>query len=130
MGYEIDFLPVGNSNGDAICVRYGDPEGFWIHLIDGAFKETGDTVVKHIHEHYGNHVHINHMVLSHADNDHAPGLIAVLEALPVKALWMNRPWLYASEVIKNFHGNFTEDGLAKRMRDLHPYLIEMENIAS
>jgi hypothetical protein len=23
MGYEIDFLPVGDSNGDAICVRYG-----------------------------------------------------------------------------------------------------------
>jgi hypothetical protein len=89
MGYEIDFLPVGNSNGDAICLRYGGSEQFWVHVIDGAFKETGGAIVNHIHKHYGPHVHINHMVLSHADNDHAPGLAAVLEAIPVRTLWMN-----------------------------------------
>lgn len=69
MGYEIDFLPVGDSNGDAICVRYGKPDSFFIHVIDGAFKDTGDDIIKHVEKHYGQGVHINNMVLSHACRD-------------------------------------------------------------
>jgi hypothetical protein len=130
MGYEVDFLPVGNSNGDAICVRWGTPDNFFLNVIDGAFKETGDQIVDHIHATYGTKVFINNMVLSHADNDHAPGLIEVLRRIEVRHLWMNRPWLYAREVVQHFHGNFTEQGLADRMRELHPYLIELEKIAT
>ncbi len=69
------------------------------------------------------------MVLSHADNDHAVGLIDVLEHFDVGAIWMNKPWLYAAEVLDHFHGNYTLEGLIARMKELHPYLIEIEQIA-
>jgi hypothetical protein len=129
MGYEIDFLPVGNSNGDAICIRHGEPSSFWVHVIDGAFKETGETIVRHIRNTYGPNVYIDHMVLTHADNDHTPGLISVLENIHVKFLWANRPWLYAVEALPNFHGNFTLEGLIGKMRDSHPHLVELERVA-
>jgi len=130
VGYEIDFLPVGDSNGDAICVRHGSPDAFYIHVIDGAFKDTGENIIKHIEAHYGKHVYINNMVLSHACNDHAPGLIQVLERFDVKALWMNRPWLYAQQTLPSFHGRYTLPGLVQAMKDMHPYLIELEEIAA
>jgi metal-dependent hydrolase (beta-lactamase superfamily II) len=75
MHYEIDFLPVGDSNGDAICLRYGNDDGFSIHVVDGGFTDTAETMIHHIRSHYGAHVFINHMVLSHADNDHTCGLV-------------------------------------------------------
>jgi beta-lactamase superfamily II metal-dependent hydrolase len=131
MGYEIDFLPVGDSNGDAICVRYGtDATGYTIHVVDGGFTDTAQTVIDHIEKYYGDDVSIQHMVLSHADNDHATGLIGVLNHFEVGTIWMNRPWLYAQECLDAFHGNYKLDGLIKRMRELHPYLVEIEDIAT
>jgi beta-lactamase superfamily II metal-dependent hydrolase len=131
MGYEIDFLPVGNSNGDAICVRYGtDAGGYTIHVVDGGFTDTAKTVINHIEKYYGDDAIIDHMVLSHADNDHATGLVGVLNHFQVGAIWMNRPWLYANETIDAFHGNYSVEGLVKKMRDLHPYLVEIEEIAA
>lgn len=129
MPSEVDFLPVGDSNGDAIIVRVGPDNSFHLYVIDGGRSDTGTTVIEHIERWYGAHVHINHMVLTHADNDHATGLVKVLERFDVKALWMNRPWLYAGEVIDSFHGNFTVAGLVANMRDRHPYLVDLENEA-
>jgi beta-lactamase superfamily II metal-dependent hydrolase len=130
MDYEIEFLPVGDSNGDAICLRYGTPNSFWVHVVDGGFTDTADTVLNHIHEHYGHSTHINHMVLSHADNDHACGLIGVAKNKEVGNLWMNRPWLYAPQIIDSFHGNWTLAGLIQEIKDKHPYLVELEAIAN
>lgn len=70
------------------------------------------------------------MVLTHADNDHACGLIGVLKQFEVKHLWMNRPWLYAKETLQHFHGNFTLQGLVDDMKDRHPYLVELEALAT
>jgi hypothetical protein len=50
--------------------------------------------------------------------------------MDVRSLWMNRPWLYAGEVIHNFHGNWTLQGLIDHIREEHPYLVELENIAN
>ena len=38
MGFEIDFLPVGNgdSSGDAIAVRWGIPGDYRVLVYDGA----------------------------------------------------------------------------------------------
>lgn len=130
MNYEIDFLPVGDSNGDAICLRYGSPGSFCVHVIDGGFTDTAETVVEHIRRYYGRNAYINHLVLSHADNDHACGLIGVLENIHVEAIWMNRPWLYVSEIIDSFHGNWTRAGLTREIKDKHPYLVELEAIAN
>jgi hypothetical protein len=54
MGYEIDFLPVGEGekSGDAIALRFGNLFGNrnekTVVVIDGGFKETGEKLVKHI----------------------------------------------------------------------------------
>lgn len=129
MRYEVDFLPVGDSFGDAIVIRYGDDEsGYWLHVVDGGRTDTSQIIIDHIEKYYAGYF-INHMVLSHADNDHACGLVDVLRHFEVKNLWMNRPWLYASEVLHHFHGNFTLQGLIEDMKERHPYLVELEQIA-
>ncbi len=123
MGYELDFLPVGDSNGDAICIRYGTPGAYKIHVVDGGYVDTGQIVVDHIKMYYGSPTFIDNVVLSHADRDHAGGLKAVLESFNVGALWMNRPWLYCGEIINNFHGNYTVEGLRKKIRDEYLSLV-------
>lgn len=130
MPYEVDFLSVGNSNGDAICMRYGDHGNrYTIHVVDAGYNDTGQTVVDHLIKYYNNPNYIDHVVLSHADRDHAGGLATVLENFEVGQLWMNRPWLYAEEIVDYFHGNYTVEGLRSRIRDEYPLLVELERIA-
>ncbi len=129
MNYEVDFLPVGEGSGDAIVIRYGDEtEGYYLHVIDGGRTETAQTVIDHINKFYPGYF-INHMVLSHADDDHATGLVGVMEKIEVKNLWMNRPWLYAARILHHFHGNFTLQGLIDNIKERHSYLVELERLA-
>ena len=73
MSYEVDFLPVGEGSGDAIVIRYGDDvNGYSLHVVDGGRAATAETIFTHINAFYPGY-HINHMVLSHADDDHATG---------------------------------------------------------
>jgi len=135
MAYEIDFLRPGDSNGDAICIRYETEPGYFrVHVVDGGFVDTGDKIIEHIDKYYQPHadkkIVINHMVLSHADNDHAGGLLKVMEEYEVGTLWMNRPWLYAQEVIDSFHGNFTDDGLIERIREMNAQSVALEELAA
>ncbi|WP_346295751.1 hypothetical protein LRC39_22940 [Rhodopseudomonas sp. P1] len=129
MPFAVEFLPVGDSDGDAILVQYGTENNWYLNLTDGGYASIGEKVVEHIHEHYGRDITIHHMVVSHADNDHAAGLIEVFKNFRVGTLWMNRPWLYAHEVINEFHGNWTVDGWIAHVRSKHEYLVELENLA-
>lgn len=130
MNYEIDFLPVGEGSGDAIVIRYGnDNDGYFLHVVDGGRTETATTIINHINTYYPGY-YINHMVLSHADDDHAAGLIGVMEEFEVKNLWMNRPWLYADQILHHFHGNFTLQGLIDNIKERHPYLVKLETLAN
>ena len=131
-GFEIDFLPVGENScsGDAICVRYGSPEsGYTINIVDGGYASTTETIITHLNTHYGRPSRIHNVVLTHADRDHAAGLIGILERYQVGALWINRPWLYAAQVIHHFHGNWTVPGLVRHLRDEFDKLVELESIA-
>jgi glyoxylase-like metal-dependent hydrolase (beta-lactamase superfamily II) len=74
MGIAVEFLPVGDSNGDAILVKYGDASGFYLHVVDAGYADVGEQMIEHIERYYGRNVMINNMVVSHADNDHATGL--------------------------------------------------------
>lgn len=132
MAYEIDFLAVGDTkSGDAICLRYGSITlGYKIHVVDGGFQDCGDKVVSHVWSYYGQPWHIDHVVLTHADNDHAGGLIKVLEAYSVGCLWMNRPWVHADEIVDLFKYGWTVDGLRKKLRDLYPTLVRLEEVAT
>lgn len=130
MAFEVDFLPVGDSYGDAIVIRYGDDiSGCALHVVDGGRTDTADTIINHIQKHYPRFF-INHMVVSHADNDHACGLVGVMKHFKVEHLWMNRPWLYAAETIQHFHGNYTVQGLVDEMKERHSYLVELEKLAN
>ena len=130
MTFEVDFLPVGDSYGDAIVIRYGDDEaGYYLHVVDGGRVDTADAIIKHINNYYPGY-YINHMVVSHADNDHASGLVGVMKHFKVINLWMNRPWLYAHETIQYFHGNYTVQGLIEEMKQRHSYLLELEELAN
>jgi len=128
MPYEIDFLPAGDSNGDAIVIRY-DSDPYYLHIVDGGFADTAEVVINHIEKIYGTGRIIAHVALSHADNDHAAGLIGILEHLDVRNIWMNRPWRWAAQCIESFHSNYTVDGLVASMRAMHPNLVEIEKIA-
>lgn len=103
MGYEIDFLPVGNGekSGDAIALRFGNLYGTRqeqvVVVVDGGTKESGNALVSHIGTYYGTDS-VDIVVSSHPDADHASGLEVVLEELQVGQLWMHRPWTRSLEL--------------------------------
>ena len=134
LAYEIDFLRAGDGNGDAIVMRWAADKfsNFFINVIDGGFSDTGDQIIDHIGQHFSPDAVIANVVLTHADNDHACGLIKVLEheRFTVNGLWMNRPWDYVDYVLDKFHGLYTREGLIKKMREMHPNLVELERIAN
>lgn len=130
MNYEVDFLPIGEGSGDAIVIRYGDDtNGYLLHVVDGGRADTANTIISHINQYYPSY-YINHMVLSHADDDHATGLVGVMERFRVDHLWMNRPWLYADQILHHFHGRYTLEGLVNAIKEGHPYLVELERLAN
>jgi len=132
MSYEVDFLPVGTnaSSGDAIAIRYSSGlAGYAIHIVDGGYADTAPGLIQHIRGVYRSDT-VTHLVLTHADGDHAAGLVEVMKTLHVQALWMNRPWLYAAEIIGHFHGNWTVAGLTRHIREQYPTLVELEALAA
>jgi beta-lactamase superfamily II metal-dependent hydrolase len=132
-GYEIDFIPVGDGerSGDAIALRYGTSGSYTIHVIDGGDQDAGDLLIEHIKQYYGNPSLIDHVILTHADDDHSSGLRKVIEEFDIGTIWMNRSWLYAAEVINGFKDpRWTVPGLEKRLREDFPILTEIEDLAS
>jgi beta-lactamase superfamily II metal-dependent hydrolase len=105
MAIAVEFLPVGDSDGDAIIVQYGTEESYWVTVVDGGYASIGEQVIEHIEKNYGSGITIHDMVVSHADNDHAAGLIPIFKHFNVGALWMNRPIRSSS--------NFTATGRCK-----------------
>ncbi|TMO03530.1 competence protein ComEC [Pseudoalteromonas sp. S327] len=128
--YEIDFLNVeSKKSGDAICLRYKTNGIQRIHVVDGGFQATGDKVVTHINQYYNAPTFIDSVVVTHPDGDHAGGLRKVLETYKVGELWMLRPWLYADELIDRFKRLTSVENLKKRLKELYPNLVALEEIA-
>ena len=101
MGYQVDFLQVGNgeTSGDCIAVRFGDlrsgdPNKQHVVVIDGGFTESGEKLVKHIAERFGT-THVDYLISTHLDRDHIAGLTPVIEDMTVGVLLMHRPWLHS-----------------------------------
>ena len=128
--FEIDFLHLGSSkSGDAIALRYEINGITTIHVVDGGFQDTGEKVIEHINRYYDNPYHIDRVVVSHPDGDHAGGLRAVLEEFDIGELWMLRPWLYAEEIIDRFTRFSSVENLKKRLRNIYPNIATLEEIA-
>lgn len=91
--FEIDFLDVeAKDSGDAICLRYELAGETYIHVVDGGYQKTGQSVVDHINKYYGNPTFIDNVVCTHNDGDHAGGLQSVLESFDVGALKLRIMW--------------------------------------
>jgi len=130
-GYEIDFLPVGSGDksGDAIALRYGKPNAYKVMVIDGGTKESGQILVDHIKKYYQT-THVDYLVNTHPDADHASGLAVVLEQLTVGEVWVHRPWEYATEIRQWFKdGRITDQSLADRLKDLLSHAYRLEELA-
>ena len=128
--FEIDFLDVeSKKSGDAIPLRYELNGLTYIHVVDAGFQDTGQKVVDHIRRYYGNPTHVDHVVATHPDGDHAGGLRTVLESFSVGTLWMLRPWSYASVLLPQFANYNSPTALAARLRGLYPNIAALEKIA-
>ncbi|POD70905.1 hypothetical protein BKM17_23710 [Pseudomonas syringae group genomosp. 3] len=128
---EVDFLPVGEGehSGDAIAIRWREDGEFKVMIYDGGTKEYGAKLVKHVQEHFGTN-HVDYVVNSHPDNDHAGGLIHVLETLSVGQLWLHKPWEYSDQIRHYFHdGRITDESLAKRLQQKMSAAYALEKIA-
>jgi len=128
--FEIDFLDVeSDKSGDAIALRYEVGGQTRIHVVDGGFQDTGESLVAHVRKYYGAPKRIDHVVASHPDGDHAGGLRKVLEEFEIGALWMLRPWLYAGELVKRFEDFVSVENLKKRLKEIYPNIAALEEIA-
>lgn len=145
VGYEIDFLPVGNGDksGDAIAIRYGTQGNYKVMVVDGGTKDSGKELVNHIKRYYYNTSHntsrVDYVVNTHPDQDHASGLTEVLNNLEVGELWIHRPWEHVEYIIDyikqnpdlNIDGRITEESLKERFEnEYYKYAKELENIAN
>jgi beta-lactamase superfamily II metal-dependent hydrolase len=127
---EVDFLAVETAkSGDAITIRYTQNGLTYIHVVDGGFSEMGPKIEQHLREYYTTQKYIDHVLLTHPDSDHANGLRYVLENCDVRALWMNRPWLYAQDLLPRFARFTSVENLRTRLRECYPTVVELESIA-
>lgn len=128
--FEIDFLDVeSKKSGDAIPMRYQIGGQTRIHVTDGGFQDTGDALVDHINKYYGAPSRLDAVIVSHPDGDHAGGLRKLFDEYEITALWMLRPWMYADELIDRFSRFTSVDNLIKRLKELYPNLVALEELA-
>jgi beta-lactamase superfamily II metal-dependent hydrolase len=133
MDCEIEFLPVGDASrpGDAIVVRYGDTSSYELMIVDGGNLDSGRELVAHIRRHFGNNAVISHVVLTHADADHASGLRVILAELPVVNLWMHVPWAFAAAARPYFSDKrWTAEGLQAAIRKEYDVLSELVQLSA
>lgn len=123
MGYEIDFVPVGEGekSGDAIAIRYGNLHGpreqQKVIIVDGGFQSSADDLIQLVKTHY-NTTHVDLVVSTHPDQDHVSGLSKVLDELSVGELWMHLPWNHDSEVanyVKHLGSSISRGNLQKSL---------------
>ncbi len=135
MGYEIDFLPVGDGEncGDAIVLRFGNLYGLRheqrVIVIDGGFKDSGEKLVDHLRRHYGTDA-VDLVISTHPDADHASGLEVVLTGLNVGRLWLHLPWNHTFDIARMFRdGRVTDNSVREALRRSLDNARELERLA-
>jgi beta-lactamase superfamily II metal-dependent hydrolase len=132
MKCEIEFLAVGANSkpGDAIIVRYGEPDAYELMVVDGGHAETGESLVSHLRKHFGRDASLAHVVLTHSDGDHASGLRDVLREIPVQNLWLHIPWFLAEEARHLFKDKrWTQEGLRAAIKKEYDIISEIVDLA-
>ena len=135
MRYEIDFIATkeNKGNADAICFRY-EKDGKFINVVyDGGSKVLANKLIKHLEEFYFKNEYypkIDYLICSHPDQDHASGLIEVIEKFEIDKIMMNIPWNYIDDIWDNVNdGRISKESLEKRLKDDYPYVVEIEKLA-
>jgi beta-lactamase superfamily II metal-dependent hydrolase len=135
MGYEIDFLPVGEESkgGDAIALRYGNLYGSrdeqTVITVDGGYTDDGEALIKHIVDYYGTN-RVDFVVSTHPDQDHITGLKVVLNEMQVGTLLMHQPWKHSSTVSGARRTAFKARGFSERVEKSFEAASELEAIAT
>ncbi len=57
------------------------------------------------------------------------GIKKILEEYKIETIWMLRPWLYAEEIIDRFSRFTSVDNLIKRLKEIYPNIVSLEEIA-
>ena len=135
MRYEIDFIATkeNKGNADAICFRY-EKDGKFINVVyDGGSKVLANKLIKHLEEFYFKNEYypkIDYLICSHPDQDHASGLIEVIEKFEIDKIIMNIPWNYIDDIWDNVNdGRISKESLEKRLKDDYPYIAKIEKLA-
>lgn len=133
--YELDMLSMiddeGNekNSGDAICCKVHKDGIDQIYVIDCGYKGTHEKVINHIRKYYKNPGHIDKLILTHPDQDHASGMAELIENIEVKELWMLIPWNYTSEIMSNVSDIHTEKSIEKILKKRYVYVKDIEAAA-
>ncbi|MFJ8489453.1 ComEC/Rec2 family competence protein [Streptomyces sp. NPDC094038] len=134
MGYEIDFLPVGEESkgGDAIAFRYGNLHGLrreqTVGIIDGGYTECGDALIEHIENYYATDK-VDLVVSTHTDQDHICGLKVVLEKMRVGQLLMHLPWAHSGVIERARTSSSWRNKLNDPARRMLEAALELEALA-
>lgn len=134
MGYEIDFLPVGeeSSGGDAIALRYGNLYGprseQIVMVIDGGFTDNGKALVEHIQSYY-NTDEVDVVISTHSDQDHITGLEVVLEEMQVGRLLMHLPWQHSNMLAVARRSAFKSSALSEKLEASFQAASDLQAIA-
>lgn len=135
MGFEIDFLPVGekSSGGDAIAVRWGDlqssPPRQTVMVIDGGYTDSGQALVDHVKLRYATDT-VDIAVSTHPDQDHIIGLETVLEQLTVKTLLMHLPWNHSTAMAEARKSAFRSQAFSEQFQKSLQGSSDLEAIAN
>lgn len=131
MAFQIDFLPVGDGSrsGDAIAMRYVMNNRLIVHVVDGGTTTSGDALCDHILTRYGTD-QVDIVSLTHGDDDHSSGLRRVIDRMRVGAIYMNRPWAHAADLLPAFQAEWDVQRLIARMRNDAPIMAEIEDMAA
>lgn len=137
MGFEIDYLPVGqktdDKSGDAIAMRFWDtsPSESFVITVDGGTRESGAALVEHIKKYYKTS-NVNVAILTHPDGDHASGIRDILEQLTVANLLSFVPWEHSSEIlpiVQAADSRVSATSIEKRLKDALPATVEAIDLA-
>lgn len=136
MAYELDFIGVNKKTDDAtaIGIRWKNPDGsFTVGVFDGGTADYGETLKEHMKKYYFDGQdcgHIDFVICSHPHNDHASGLVTILENFDVGKLYMNCPWDYVDELYERVKdGRITKESLERRLREAYSKTDKLEQIA-
>src|SRR6266536_1114718 len=95
MMLKLQLLPA--ACGDCLWLEYGTPPATRVVIIDGGLRETARTLSERIdaarRERSAETLDVELLVVTHIDNDHILGIIALLKSAPtslrVKDVWFN-----------------------------------------